>query len=135
VVDSESFSVFRLDHRFQKSGHLWYRPFWDCAILYCTVLYCTVLYCTVLVLYLYCTVLYLYCTVLYLYCTVLYCTVLYCTVLYLYCTLLYCTVAQSVKIFLALYGVRGFVTCSEDPGPLLYPSQLNPVQILASYLF
>ena len=88
MVDSEKFSVFRLGHRFQKSGHMWYRPFWDCTVLCCTVLYCTVL-----------------------------------------------RVAQSVKIFLALYGVRGFITCSQDPGPILYPSQLNPVQILTSYLF
>jgi hypothetical protein len=48
VVDRERFSVFRSDHRVQTSGHLWYRPYWDCIVLYCTVLYCTVLYCTVL---------------------------------------------------------------------------------------
>jgi hypothetical protein len=33
------FSVFRLDHRIQKSGHVWYRNFWDCTALYCSVLY------------------------------------------------------------------------------------------------
>jgi hypothetical protein len=27
------------------------------------------------------------------------------------------------------------MTCSKDPGPILYPSQLNQVQILTSYLF
>jgi len=41
VVDSKRFSVFRSDHRVQTSGHLWYRPYWDCTVLYCTVLYCT----------------------------------------------------------------------------------------------
>ena len=104
-----------------------------CAVLYCTVLYCAVLYYTVL----YCTV--LYCTVLYgtvLCCTILYCTILCCTVLY--CAVLFSsllTITQSVKIFLALYGVRDLMTCSQEPGPILYPSQLNPVHILTSYLF
>jgi hypothetical protein len=58
--------------------------------------------------------------------TVVNSTVLYCTVL---------TVTQSVQTFPTLYWVRGFVTCSQDPTPILYPSQLNPVQNLTSCLF